>query len=158
MLKQPTSRTCFLCGRDNDNGLKLKWYNNKELNQVETNVTIPEHFNGYPQVAHGGIVAAILDETSGRAIMLDEDFDNLFITLRLNVTYRKPTPTNVQLKVIGWIEKKGKRKVEVAAKILLPDETICAECQAVVIKPTGEIADGWEREKKYWYVEDDSKS
>ena len=156
MLKQPTSRTCFLCGRDNHNGLKLKWYNNKELNQVETYVTIPEHFNGYPQVAHGGIVAAILDETSGRAIMLDEDFDNLFITLRLNVTYRKPTPTNVQLKVIGWIEKKGKRKVEVAAKILLPDETICAECQAIVIKPTGDIADGWEREKKYWYVEDDS--
>ena len=155
MKKQPTSRTCFLCGRDNDNGLKLTWHNNKELNQVETNVTIPEHFNGYPGVTHGGIVAAILDETSGRATMLDGDLDRLFITLRLNVTYRKPTPTNVTLKVIGWVEKKGRRKMEVAAKILLPDETICSECQAVVIEPTGEISECWENEKKYWYVEND---
>ena len=155
MTKQPTSRTCFLCGRDNDNGLKMTWYNNKELNQVEANITIPEHFNGYPGITHGGIVAAILDETSGRAVMLDGNFDDLFITLRLNVTYRKPTPTGVSLKVIGWIEKKGKRKMEVAAKILLPDETICAECQAVVIKPTGEIANCWENEKEYWYVEND---
>ncbi|MBN2590127.1 MAG: PaaI family thioesterase [Sedimentisphaerales bacterium] len=153
MTKQPTSRTCFLCGRDNDNGLKMVWYNNKEQNQVEANVTIPEHFNGYPGITHGGIVAAILDETSGRAAMLNGDFDNLFITLRLNITYRKPTPTDIPLKVIGWIEKKGRRKMEVAAKILLPDKTICAECQAVVMEPTGEIADCWENEKKYWYVE-----
>jgi uncharacterized protein (TIGR00369 family) len=153
MTKQPTSRTCFLCGRDNDSGLKMVWYNNNELNQVEANVTIPEHFNGYPGITHGGIVAAILDETAGRAVMLDGDFDNLFITLRLNVTYRKPTPTNKKLKVIGWIEKKGSRKMDVAAKILLPDDTICAECQAVVIRPTGEISDKWENEKEFWYVE-----
>ena len=87
--------------------------------------------------------------------MLDGDLDRLFITLRLNVTYRKPTPTNVTLKVIGWVEKKGRRKMEVAAKILLPDETICSECQAVVIEPTGEISECWENEKKYWYVEND---
>lgn len=153
MIKQPTSRTCFLCGRENDTGLKMVWYNNNELNQIEANVTIPEHFNGYPKISHGGIVAAILDETAGRAVMLDGDFDNLFITLRLNVTYRKPTPTNVSLKVIGWIEKRGKRNMNVAAKILLPDGTICAECQAMVIKPSGEIADRWENEKKYWFVE-----
>ena len=153
MTKQPTSRTCFLCGRDNDNGLKMVWYNNHELNQVEASVIIPEHFNGYPGITHGGIVAAILDETAGRAVMLDGDFDNLFITLRLNVTYRKPTPTNKALKVIGWVEKKGKRSMNVAAKILLPDDTICAECQAVVIRPTGEISDKWENEKDFWYVE-----
>ena len=158
MTKQPTSRTCFLCGRDNDSGLKMKWYNNYDLNQVEANITIPEHFNGYPGIAHGGIVAAILDETSGRSIMLDGDFDNLFITLRLNVTYRKPTPTDVSLKVIGWVEKKGQRKMEVAAKMLLPDDTICAECQAVVIKPAGEISKCWEDEKKHWYVEQENDS
>jgi acyl-coenzyme A thioesterase PaaI-like protein len=154
MIKQPTSRTCFLCGRNNDNGLKMTWYNNDKLNQVETNVTIPDYFNGYPGVAHGGIVAAILDETAGRAVMLDGDFDNLFITLRLNVAYRKPTPTNTQLKVIGWVEKRGRRNMEVAAKLLLPDGTICAECQAVVIRPAGDISETWEKEKKFWFVED----
>lgn len=48
--------------------------------------------------------------------------------------------------------------MEVAATILLPDDTVCAECQAIVIKPTGEIAESWENEKKYWFVEGSSDS
>jgi acyl-coenzyme A thioesterase PaaI-like protein len=155
MIKQPTSRTCFMCGRENNAGLKMVWYNNPELNQVEAHVTIPEQFNGYPGIAHGGIIAAILDETAGRAVMLDGDFDNLFITLRLNLIYRKPTPTDTALKVVGWPEHKGNRGMKVAAKLLLPDGTISAECNAVVVRPTGEISKLWEHEKKFWRVEED---
>ena len=155
MIKQPTSRTCFMCGRDNKFGLKMVWYNNPETNQVEATVTVPEQFNGYPGIVHGGIVAAILDETAGRAVMLDGDFDNLFMTLRLNLTYRKPTPTDTALKVIGWLEHKGHRGMKVAAKLLLPDGTLTTECNAVVIKPTGEISKSWEPERKFWRVEDD---
>lgn len=155
MNKQPTSRTCFLCGRENPYGLKMVWYNNLELNQVEAVVTIPEHFNGYPGIAHGGIVAAILDETAGRAVMLDGHFDNLFVTLRLNVTYRKPTPTNIALKAVGWLNHKGHRGMKVAAKLFLPDGTVTTECQAVVVRPTGEISARWEPERKFWRVEGD---
>jgi uncharacterized protein (TIGR00369 family) len=152
MSKQPTSRTCFVCGRENKFGLKMVWYNNPETNQVEANVTIPEQFNGYPGIVHGGIVAAILDETAGRAVMLDGNFDNLFVTLRLNMTYRKPTPTNTPLKAVGWLEHKGNKGMKVAAKLLLPDGTVTAECKAVVIKPTSEISRSWEPEKKFWRV------
>ena len=155
MIKQPTSRTCFLCGRDNNIGLKMTWYNNLQSQQVEADISIPEHFNGYPGIAHGGVVAAILDETAGRAVMLDGDFDNLFITLRLNVIFRQPTPTDTALKAVGWLEEEGKRKMEVAAKLMLPDGTVCSECTAVVIKPRGEILQSWENEKKFWFVEED---
>ena len=152
MIQQPTSRTCFVCGRDNNYGLKMVWYNNPQSNQVEATVTIPEHFNGYPGIAHGGIVAAILDETAGRAVMLDGNFDNLFVTLRLNVAYRRPTPTNTPLKVIGWLDHKGNRGMKVAAKLLLPDGTVTTECKAVVVRPTDEIEKSWEPERKYWKV------
>ncbi len=155
MIKQPTSRTCFMCGRENSHGLKMVWYNNLESNRVEAIVTIPEQFNGYPGIAHGGIVAAILDETSGRAVMLDGNFDNLFVTLRLNVTYRRPTPTNTPLKAVGWLEHKGNRGMKVAAELLLPDGTITTECKAVVVRPTGEISKSWESERKFWRVEED---
>ncbi len=155
MIKQPTSRTCFVCGRDNNFGLKMVWYNNPDTNRVEATVTVPEQFNGYPGIVHGGIVAAILDETAGRAVMLDGNFDNLFVTLRLNLTYRKPTPTNTALKVVGWVEQKGNRGMKVAAKLLLPDGTLTTECNAVVVKPTGEIYRSWEPERKFWRVEDD---
>jgi uncharacterized protein (TIGR00369 family) len=153
MIKQPTSRTCFACGRENDFGLKITWYNNPELNQVEATVTIPEQFNGYPGIAHGGIIAAILDETAGRAVMLDGDFDNLFVTIKLDLTFRQPTPTGIPLKAYGWLEHKGSKIMKVAAKLLLPDGTICSECKAVVVRPTGEIAKSWEHERKFWKVD-----
>jgi acyl-coenzyme A thioesterase PaaI-like protein len=130
----------------------MVWYNNLQSNQVEATVTIPEHFNGYPGIAHGGIVAAILDETAGRAVMLDGNFDNLFVTLRLNVAYRRPTPTNTPLKVIGWLEHKGNRGMKVAAKLFLPDGTVTTECKAVVVRPTDEIEKSWEPERKFWIV------
>ncbi|MHC4564220.1 MAG: PaaI family thioesterase [Planctomycetota bacterium] len=155
MIRQPTSRTCFMCGRENCHGLKMVWYNNPELNRVEAVVTIPEQYNGYPGIVHGGIVAAVLDETSGRAVMLDGNFDNLFVTLRLNVTYRRPTPTNTPLKAVGWLEHKGNRGMKVAAELSLPDGTVTTECKAVVVRPTGEIFERWEPEKKFWRVEED---
>lgn len=131
----------------------MVFYNNPETDQVQATVTVPEQFNGYPGIVHGGIVAAILDETAGRAVLLDGNFDNLFITLRLNMTYRKSTPTNTPLKAVGWLEHKGNRGMKVAAELSLPDGTVTTECKAVVIRPTPEISKTWEPEKKFWRVE-----
>jgi acyl-coenzyme A thioesterase PaaI-like protein len=156
MIRQPTSRTCFMCGRENNYGLKMVWYNNSESKRVETVVSIPEHFNGYPGIAHGGIIAAILDETAGRAVLLDGNFDNLLVTLSLNLRYRRPTPTNTALKAAGWQKHQGSRGTKVAAKLCLPDGTVTTECEALVVRPTDEISKSWESEKEFWRVDDDS--
>jgi len=157
MIKQPSSRTCFLCGRENEFGLKMKWYNNPQTNQVEGTIRIPEHFNGYPGIVHGGIVASILDETAGRAIMLDGDFENLFVTLKLEVTYKIPTPTNTPLKVLGWIERRRSKVAQVAAELRLPNGTVTASCKAIVIRPPQAIAESWEPERQYWKVDEDDE-
>lgn len=154
MIKQPTSRTCFLCGRENKIGLKIQWYNNPAENRIEATITIPEHFNGYPGVAHGGIVAAILDETAGRAVLLDGDFEYLFVTLKLETTYRNLTPTEVPLTAVGWVIRKTQRKAKVAAELRLPDGTVTAECVALIVRPTEEISKGWAAERKFWKVEE----
>ncbi|MBN2013266.1 PaaI family thioesterase [candidate division KSB1 bacterium] len=153
MTKQPSSRTCFLCGRDNEVGLKMVWYNNPKKKQVEGTVTIPEHFNGYPGFVHGGIISAILDETAGRTVMLDGDWQKLFVTLKLNVTFRQPTPTNTPLTAVGWLAKEGKRSREVAAELRLTDGTVCAECEAVIVQPPKEFERLWEPERPYWKVD-----
>ncbi len=155
LIKQPSSRTCLMCGRENEISLKMVWYNDTEANKVRGEVSIPEHFNGYPGIAHGGIVAAILDETAGRAVLLDGDFDNLFVTLKLEVTYKNPTPTNVPLRVEGWLIRRGKKSAKVAGIIMLPDGTVTAECEAIVVRPPENIAKSWEPEKKYWRVYED---
>ena len=155
MDKQPSSRTCFLCGRQNDVGLKMSWYNDHEAGQVKATLTVPEHFNGYPGVIHGGIVAALLDETSGRALLLDGDDDNLFVTLKLEVKYRRPTPTGEPVTVVGWVIRQTSRRAKVAAEIRLADGTVTAQAEAIVVRPGEEFFQQWEPEKQFWRVYDD---
>ncbi len=156
-IKQPTSRYCFMCGRENEFGLKMEWYNNTETKQVEGEVIIPEHFNGYPGIAHGGIVSAILDETAGRAVMLDGNFDNLFVTLKLNVTFRTFTPTEEPVKAFGWLKSAGNRSMRVAAELRLPDGIVTAECDAVIVKPPDQVKAQWKPEEEGWRVNEESR-
>lgn len=151
--KQPTSRTCFCFGRENDVSLKMTWYNDTAAGKVRCAITVPEHFNGYPGVVHGGVIAAILDETAGRAILLDGGFDQFMVTLKIDITYRRPTPTGVPLEVTGWVIRKGPTRAHVAGEIRLPEGLVSAECTAVVVKPPDEVAAKWEPEKIHWKVE-----
>ncbi len=97
MSRQPTSRSCFVCGRENPVGLKVSWDQHPEAGEIRGTVTVPGHFNGYPGVTHGGIVGALLDETAGRTILMDGGFEDLMVTAKLEVVYRRPTPTGVPL-------------------------------------------------------------
>ncbi|UCD89664.1 MAG: PaaI family thioesterase [Desulfobacterales bacterium] len=155
MQKQANSRSCFLCGVENDMSLKMAWYEDHKEQQVHATVIVPEHFNGYPGVVHGGIVSAILDETAGRAVMLNSGKDALMVALKLEVTFRRPTPTGTPLTVIGWVIKQHTRRAEVVGEIRLADGTLTAECKAIVVRPPQEILDNWEAEKPYWKVYDD---
>ena len=152
--KQPSSRTCFLCGRENPLSLKMHWYEDRENMEIRATVTVPEHFNGYPGVVHGGIQSAILDETAGRAIMLERN-DYFMVTLKLEVTFHHPTPTGKPLTAVGRVIKSRKRSAKVEGEILLEDGTVTASCTAVIVEPPQKFLESWEQERKYWYIDPD---
>jgi uncharacterized protein (TIGR00369 family) len=118
-------------------------------------VTIPGHFNGYPGFVHGGIVAALIDETAGRALLLDGSWDDLFVTLKLEVKYRQPTPTDQPLTVTGWVIKRTSNRAKVAGRVTLGDGTVTAEGEAIVVRPSEEFEHTWGPEKPFWRVYDD---
>jgi uncharacterized protein (TIGR00369 family) len=155
MQKQPNSRKCFVCGLQNPVGLKLVFCDYPEANQVRSEFTISEDYQGYPGVVHGGIVAAILDETAGRAVMLGGKDDNLFATLRLTIRFRHPTPTGTPLTAVGWVTREGGVSTKVAGEIRLPDGTVSAECEALLGSVPEEFQAQWEPERPYWRVYDD---
>ncbi len=152
MGKQPSSRHCFVCGVQNPYGLKLQFEDDDE-NTVRAQVIVPDHYNGYPGVVHGGIIAAILDETSGRALLArGHEYKNLFVTLKMEIRYRQPTPTNTPLTAIGSIAKAGASRAVVHGEIRLPDGTVTAEADCIVARPSEEFAERWEPERPYWKV------
>ena len=152
MKKQPNSRMCFLCGRQNPIGLKLEFYQDLETEQVRAEFTVDDHFQGYPGVVHGGIVAAILDETAGRAVMIRGTDEDLMATLKLTIRYRRPTPTETPLVVVGWVNRKSGIGARVAGEIRLSDGTITAECEATLADVPDQFLVSWEDEKQYWKV------
>ena len=109
--KQPNSKMCFICGIENPVGLKLKIYE-VEPGVIESTYTAPEHFQGYPGVLHGGIVATILDEISGRAHMGPADNPRFMFTAKLEVKYRKNVPTGKPLRIVGKAGKAKSRSAE----------------------------------------------
>jgi uncharacterized protein (TIGR00369 family) len=116
---------------------------------------VPDQYNGYPGVVHGGIVAAILDEVSGRALLArGHDIKNLFVTLKMEIRYRQPTPTHTPLTAVGNVVKVSATRAVVHGEIRLPDGTVTAEADCVVARPPAEFAERWEPERPYWKVYD----
>ena len=97
---QPNSKMCFICGLENPVGLRLRIYE-VEPGVVESTFTAPEHFQGYPGVLHGGIIATIIDEISGRALMGPVDKSRFMFTAKLEVKYRKNVPIGKPLRLVG---------------------------------------------------------
>jgi uncharacterized protein (TIGR00369 family) len=151
--RQPSSRSCFVCGRDNPFGLRMVWENHREEGEIRSSVTVPEEFNGYPGVVHGGILAAMLDETAGRAILLDGDPDDLMVTAKMDVMYRRPTPTGTPLLVVGRVVERSERRAETKAEIRLPDGSVSARATVWLARPPKAIREGWEAERPYFRVD-----
>jgi acyl-coenzyme A thioesterase PaaI-like protein len=116
-IKQPNSKMCFICGLENPVGLHLHIYET-EPGVVETQYVAPAHFQGYPGVLHGGIVGAIIDEISARALMGSDPMNPRFMfTAKLEVKYRRNVPIGKPLRIIGKEVKTKARSAEAWAGI-----------------------------------------
>lgn len=66
--KQFNTRKCFICGMENERGVKAPFYE-MEDKSVVSYVTFDELHQSYPGRVHGGIISAMLDEVAGRALV-----------------------------------------------------------------------------------------
>lgn len=153
MRKQPSSRYCFLCGRDNPIGLKLGFYEDEE-GRVLARFTPKEHHQGYPGVLHGGITCALLDEMIGRTLVRD---DTWAMTLELNTRFRKPIPIGEQLTVVGELIRRRSRTIEGKGEIRLEDGTIAATAEAKYFRLTEDQVKQFRQELGYWQVTPDDE-
>lgn len=149
----PNSRNCFICGVENPVGLKLNFYL-VEPGVVETEYTAPSHFEGYPGVLHGGIIASILDETSGRAFGPSVENPRFMFTAKLEVTYRKPVPIGEPLRIVGKaVNDKGRSAEGWAGIYAKGSGDLLAEGSAILVNvPEEKLAEISEKDKLGWRV------
>ena len=154
MRKQPNSRMCFICGLENEAGLKLVFFEEPELQRVRADLVVPPSYQGYPGVVHGGIVAAVLDEVTARAAMIESAHEKMMATAKMSIRFRRPTPTGEPLVAVGWVRRTSQVGTAAAGEIRLSDGAVCAECEALHIPVPEDVQAGWDQEKEFWKVYD----
>jgi uncharacterized protein (TIGR00369 family) len=110
----PTSGPCFVCGEDNPAGLKTRFY--VEDGYVKADLDAEAHHCGYPNTVHGGVVAAIMDETMGWAA--SRVCKRMCYTADLSIRYLRPTPAGRTVTVQASVTQPGKRLVAVEAALV----------------------------------------
>ena len=154
--RQHISKDCMVCGTENRFGLQTRFYETTD-NQVIGLFQPQEQHQSYPHVTHGGISAAILDETIGRAIMAVYDQNCFGVTVDLQLRYRKPVPVGVELKVVGRITKDKGRLFEGSGEIYLPNGEIAVLATGKFLKRQVEqITDSDFIEDSWFCPEDDT--
>ena len=86
---------CFGCSPRNGDGLQLEFA--RTGSEIVGTYVVPDRFHGAPGVAHGGIVATILDEYSCAAAVFLRGCR--VVTGELTVRYERPCPVEKPLAI-----------------------------------------------------------
>lgn len=103
---------CFGCGPLNLEGLRLVFGPGPEGSSVEFEV--PDKYQSWAGMAHGGIVALLLDEAVGWAAW---HAGHPGVTGRLQVSYRRPLKLGEPIRIVGKVDRMRRTLVYASAFI-----------------------------------------
>ena len=106
----------------------MKFYTDED--RVYSWITIPDHMGGWNNIAHGGILSAILDETMGwTGIYI---LEQLTLTKTMTIDFVKAVIVGEQLRVEGSVQERiGKREAIINATLYNSGGDICARSNSV---------------------------
>ena len=104
---------CFGCGIANLFGLQMEVERAGEEQGVTGRFFLKQDHQGPPGLAHGGVLAAALDEAM--ALCLHGE-GALAMTGRLEVEFRAPAPVGTFVRVDARVERRDGRRIELSAR------------------------------------------
>lgn len=103
---------CFVCGQANPIGLRLRFA--AEAGRATTTLTLDRWYQGYAGIAHGGVVAALLDEAMAYAAI---SLGRWAATAEMTVRYLRPVPMGEPLCLEAHVTRDTARLAECAAEL-----------------------------------------
>jgi acyl-coenzyme A thioesterase PaaI-like protein len=104
---------CFACGSLNRDGLGLVIHVEAQRAWIETR--LDPRFQGWDGIAHGGIVATILDEVMAWSLAAEDTWG---VTARMAIHFRRPVPLDSPIRADGWIVRSRRRLQDTAARLV----------------------------------------
>ncbi len=105
--------TCFCCGKNNTNGLHLRFTYPAE-GKARTELRIPPHFSGWRNITHGGLLSMLLDEAMAHAC---GSAGFWALTAELTVRFLKPVEVDESVTVEAEVIEKRMRLIRASGRI-----------------------------------------
>lgn len=122
---------CVVSGPANPMGIAIDV--RRDGVEAVADVNLGAAFEGAPQRAHGGVVAAIFDDVLGYVLVLHR---TPAFTGRLTVNYRAPVPLGIDVTVRARLVRRDGRKLLMTAEMTSADGLLCdADALFVAIPP-----------------------
>lgn len=156
--KQKNSHDCLVCGMDNPLGVKARFYEMEDGSLIALFSFKKEH-QSYPSRTHGGMIAALIDETIGRLVWIKEP-EQMAVTMRLSIEYHHPVPYETPLRCVAHFTSNKKMTFEGAAEIQTMKGEMLARGTALYFRlPTSQTMGGipLTKENENFLVPDDIK-
>jgi uncharacterized protein (TIGR00369 family) len=110
-LEPNPANKCFGCGGANDDGMKLTFEQDNVNRKIVGRFVLGARYQGGGVVAHGGIIATLLDEAMGKVCRFRE---LRAVTAELTVEYLKPVKVEQEIVVEAFEqEHKGRNLFQV---------------------------------------------
>lgn len=119
---------CFACGRANPIGLGLEY--DVARRSARTRFVAQRQHTGYEGLVHGGIVAAVLDETMGWAIFHEGVWG---VTARISVAFRRPIAVGDELSATGVVTRWSRRAIQTHGEIRDTAGALLADADATFL-------------------------
>lgn len=123
---------CFVCGRENSSGLKLRFTRESDT-VLSTEFTAPEDWTGWGRMLHGGFHGLLLDEVMSWVAWGLMDV-KAFVTREMTVRYLRPVYVGQPLKIIGRLEEDLGRDIITRGEIRDDAGNILSESRGVITR------------------------
>lgn len=127
-LEPRPENVCFGCGGGNARGLKLSFSLDRERREVRGHVRLPADLQGSSGMAHGGIIALLLDEAMGKLNRLDEGARA--VTAELAIEYLRPVPTETEITMVATSDGREGRNLRHRGELLDASGRVLARARA----------------------------
>ncbi len=105
---------CFVCGRNNPDGLSVAFEINAAARTIIAVFTPSDRHQGYEGIVHGGILSALLDEAMAK---LTFSLGIPALTAEMTVKFKNPAAPGNELLISGRITEETRRLILAEARL-----------------------------------------
>jgi len=125
----------FVAGESKENRLRIKYFYRASDGHVLGEVWFGPGSQGPPGHAHGGCIAAVLDETIGAVALVQ---GRPVVAARIEVRFHRMVPVGSSLSLEAWVERNRGKRLWCSAVLKDSDNTVYARGEALLVKVSGE--------------------